>query len=114
MIPIMRALLAFAVSLVQSRVSLQVEILALRHQLGVYHRSLRLAIPKNHICMIQRSRAPWPHLPPQKATSTTPIVTVPATQEASQQRNREAKVLSGKLDQRPVEERLADSSIRNH
>jgi len=39
--PILRALLAFAVSLVRSRVSLQVEIVALRHQLVVYERSSR-------------------------------------------------------------------------
>ncbi len=39
--PIVRALLAFAVSLVRSRVSLQLEILALRHQLTVYQRSIR-------------------------------------------------------------------------
>ncbi|MFI5340677.1 MAG: integrase core domain-containing protein [Candidatus Methylomirabilales bacterium] len=39
--PIVRALLAFAVSLVRSHVSLQLEILALRHQLTVYHRSIR-------------------------------------------------------------------------
>ena len=41
MTSIIRALLAFAVSLFQSRLSLQLEILALRHQLGVYHRSVR-------------------------------------------------------------------------
>ncbi len=41
MTPIVRALLAFAVSLVRSRVSLHVEILALRHQLTVYERSIR-------------------------------------------------------------------------
>ena len=41
MTPIIRALLAFAVSLVRSRASLQVEILALQHQLAVYHRSIR-------------------------------------------------------------------------
>jgi transposase InsO family protein len=41
MTSIIRALLAFAVSLVRSRVSLQLEILALRHQLTVYHRSIR-------------------------------------------------------------------------
>jgi len=41
MTPLVRALLAFAASLFRSRVSLQVEILALRHQLGVYHRSIR-------------------------------------------------------------------------
>ena len=39
--PIVRALLAFVVSLVRSRVSLQMEILALQHQLAVYHRSIR-------------------------------------------------------------------------
>jgi hypothetical protein len=41
MTSIARALFAFAVSLLRSRVSLQVEILALRHQLGAYHRSIR-------------------------------------------------------------------------
>jgi putative transposase len=41
MTPVVLALLAFAVSLVRSRVSLQMEILALRHRLGVYHRSIR-------------------------------------------------------------------------
>ena len=41
MTSIIRALLAFAVSLVRSRVSLQLEILALRHQLMLYHRSIR-------------------------------------------------------------------------
>ena len=41
MTSIIRALLAFAVSLVPSRVSLQLEILALRHQLMLYHRSIR-------------------------------------------------------------------------
>jgi transposase InsO family protein len=39
--PIVRALLAFAVSLARSRVSLQLEILALRHQLMFYHRSIQ-------------------------------------------------------------------------
>ena len=39
--PIVRALLAFNVSLFRSRVSLQMEIFALRHQLAVYHRSTR-------------------------------------------------------------------------
>jgi hypothetical protein len=39
MTPIVRALLAFAAGLVRSRVSLQLEILALRHQLGLYQRS---------------------------------------------------------------------------
>ncbi len=38
---IIRALLAFAVSLFQSRLSLQVEIFALQHQLNVYRRSIR-------------------------------------------------------------------------
>ena len=37
--PVVRALIAFLVSLVRSRLSLQVEILALRHQLAVYQRS---------------------------------------------------------------------------
>jgi putative transposase len=39
--PVVRALLAFAVSLVRSRVALHLEILALRHQLAVYQRSTR-------------------------------------------------------------------------
>jgi len=41
MTPILRAVLAFAVSLLRTRVSLQVEILALRHQLTRYQRSIR-------------------------------------------------------------------------
>ena len=41
MTPIIRAVLAFAVSLVRSRVSLQVEILAPQHHLAVYRRSIR-------------------------------------------------------------------------
>jgi putative transposase len=41
MMPIVRALRAFAVSWVRSRVALQVEIVALRHQLTVYERSIR-------------------------------------------------------------------------
>ena len=36
MVPIVRALLVFAVRVVRSRVSLQAEIVALRHQLRVY------------------------------------------------------------------------------
>ena len=39
--PIVRAMLAFVISWVRSRVSLQVEIVALRHQLTVYERSIR-------------------------------------------------------------------------
>lgn len=39
--PIVRALLAFVTSFFRSRVSLQLEILALRHQLELYHRSRR-------------------------------------------------------------------------
>ena len=39
--PVVGALLAFAVSLVRSRMALHLEILALRHQLAVYHRSIR-------------------------------------------------------------------------
>ncbi len=39
--PVVRALLACAVSLVRSRVALHLEILALRHQLAVYQRSTR-------------------------------------------------------------------------
>ena len=41
MTPIVRALLAFVVSFVRSRVSLQVEIVALRHQLAIYERAIR-------------------------------------------------------------------------
>ena len=41
MMPIVRALLAFVSSLFRSRVSLQLEILALQHQLAIYHRSIR-------------------------------------------------------------------------
>jgi putative transposase len=41
MTPIVHALLAFAISLFQSRVSLQLEIFALQHQLSVYRRSIR-------------------------------------------------------------------------
>jgi len=41
MTPIVRARLAFAVSLVRSRAALHLEILALQHQLGVYQRSAR-------------------------------------------------------------------------
>ena len=41
MTPIQRHLLAFAVSLVRSRLSLQVEIVALRHQVTLYQRSTR-------------------------------------------------------------------------
>ena len=41
MMAIIRALLAFAVNLVRSRVSLQLEVLALRHQLMLDHRSVR-------------------------------------------------------------------------
>ena len=41
MMPLVRALLAFVSSLFRSRVSLQLEILALQHQLAIYHRSIR-------------------------------------------------------------------------
>jgi putative transposase len=41
MASIVRALLAFAVSLFRSRLSLQLELLALRHQLTLYRRSIR-------------------------------------------------------------------------
>ena len=41
MTPIVRVLLAFVTSLFRSRVSLQMEIVALRHQLTVYERSIR-------------------------------------------------------------------------
>jgi transposase InsO family protein len=41
MMPIVRALLVFVVRVFRSRVSLQMEIVALRHQLAVYQRSVR-------------------------------------------------------------------------
>jgi len=41
MTPVGRALLAFVASLFRSRLSLQLEIVALRHQLTLYHRSIR-------------------------------------------------------------------------
>jgi hypothetical protein len=41
MAPIVRALLAFMVSLCRSRVALQSEILTLQHQLAMYQRSIR-------------------------------------------------------------------------
>ena len=41
MTPILRALIAFAVSMLRSHLSLQLEIPALQHQLNVYHRSIR-------------------------------------------------------------------------
>jgi putative transposase len=41
MMPIVRALFAFVASLFRSRLSLQLEIVALRHQLTLYHRSIR-------------------------------------------------------------------------
>ncbi len=41
MMPIVHALLGFLVGTVRSRIGLQLEILALRHQLAVYQRSLR-------------------------------------------------------------------------
>jgi putative transposase len=53
--PIVRALLAFAVSLVRSRVSLQLEILALRHQLVLYQRSVR----RPHVCPSDRIVWSW-------------------------------------------------------
>ena len=39
--PIVRSLIAVVVSFIRSRVALQVEIVALRHQLTVYQRSIR-------------------------------------------------------------------------
>lgn len=41
MMPIVRALLAFVTSLCRSRLSLQLEIVALRHQLTLHQRSIR-------------------------------------------------------------------------
>ena len=41
MMPILQALVAFVGSLVRSRLCLQVEIVALRHQLALYKRSIR-------------------------------------------------------------------------
>jgi putative transposase len=40
-LPVVSALLAFVVALFRSRRSMQLEILALRHQLAVYQRSIR-------------------------------------------------------------------------
>jgi hypothetical protein len=42
MMPIVYALLSFVVSVFRSRIALRVEIVALRHQLALYHRSVRL------------------------------------------------------------------------
>jgi len=47
--PTVRALLAFAVSLFRSRLSPQLEILALRHRLTVYHRSNTPVVRKNSV-----------------------------------------------------------------
>jgi putative transposase len=55
MTPIGRALLAFVVSLVRSRVSLPWEILALQHQLAVYHRSIR----RPRVCPTDRIFWSW-------------------------------------------------------
>jgi transposase InsO family protein len=55
MIPVVRALLAFAVSLVRSRTSLQLEILALQHQLALYHRSIR----RSRVCPSDRIFWSW-------------------------------------------------------
>ncbi len=41
MMPIVRALLGFVVGMFRSRISLQLEIVALRHQLAIYKRSIR-------------------------------------------------------------------------
>ena len=41
MIPLMHALLGFVVGMVRSRIGLQLEIVALRHQLALYRRSDR-------------------------------------------------------------------------
>ena len=41
MMPIVQALLGFVVGIFRSRIALQLEIVALRHQLGVYRRSIR-------------------------------------------------------------------------
>jgi putative transposase len=55
MTPIVRALLAFVTSLFRSRVSLQVEIVALRHQLTVYQRSSR----RPRACLSDRLLWAW-------------------------------------------------------
>ena len=41
MMPIVHALLDFVVGVFRSRITLQLEIVALRHQLALYHRSVR-------------------------------------------------------------------------
>jgi hypothetical protein len=55
MTPIIRGLLAFAVSLFQSRLSLQLEIFALQHQLSVYRRSIR----RPHVRLTDRIFWSW-------------------------------------------------------
>ncbi len=55
MTSIIRALIAFAVSLFRSRMSLQLENLALRHQLTVYHRS----IPRAYVRPCDRILWSW-------------------------------------------------------
>src|SRR5512139_1078484 len=61
MTPIPQALLAFVESLFRSRLAMQVEILALRHQLGVYQRTRARARlkPADRILWAWLSRA-WP------------------------------------------------------
>ncbi len=41
MMPIVHALLGFVVGMIRSRISLQVEVVALRHQLAIHQRSVR-------------------------------------------------------------------------
>jgi hypothetical protein len=55
MTPVGRALLAFIASLFRSRVSLQLEILALRHQLMLYQRSIR----RPRVCPSDRILCSW-------------------------------------------------------
>ena len=59
MTSLIRALLVFAVSLFQSRLSLQLEIFALHHQLNVYRRSIRRprVRPPDRLVWAWRSRS---------------------------------------------------------
>src|SRR5215510_9540652 len=55
MLPVISALLAFVASLFQSRASLCLEHLALRHQLAVYQRS----VPRPRLCAMDRLFWAW-------------------------------------------------------
>jgi hypothetical protein len=59
-------LLAFTVSLFRSRMSLQLEILALQHQLVMYHRSIRLPKvrrPRLLVVVVARLGPRWREVP---------------------------------------------------